>query len=704
MAMACLGSAALVSAWLAGSSLLGQQVPGCAEGAMCQAVLSSKWAHLFGIPVSLVGFVLYGCLFALALARARSTHPVRRRLEGLGCVVVVLGALWFSCVQLFILHAFCPWCCSVHALASLGAVLLLGTRKRGSRDACIPARFAFLEWGAALLMVGALAFAQTSGVAPERIQTVRVAGEGVQRAGNLISVHEGRFTIDPANFPTIGSPESGRLLVALTDYTCPHCRELHETLSRLEEVMAGDVGVVLVPAYRDPGAEEMHRIMLTIWKEDAACFEELVAGMVSGQLPAEPAKVLELAQARQSGKVYQMAWNNAAWLDESLRLGRELLAANDSRLEVSTLPQLMVGGEVLLGVPRVETLVSLLGESPQPSGLAAAERPAPAPFSGSTGEPRIEFEQSRLELAEVTRGEEATGEFTYTNTGTAPLEILGIKSSCGCATVEGWKRTVAPGEKGSFKVVLDTSKVADAVTKSIGVTTNAANLEAGATNVLVTARVWTPVTLSTHSASFGVIPVGEEARPKQITITVKDGESLTIGQPACSNAYFETALEETEPGRQFVLTVSIPDLETRAESGEITIPLGNPRMPELKLPVYARVAERVEVNPKQLRLSAAPLESPLRRVLTVYCHDRSFREFEILSIEVVNAKGIEVTPKSSPSPFWRQIEVAILPGFDPKRAEEQKAAIVIETNHPEIGRIRVPVQVPDSGAVVSVGR
>jgi hypothetical protein len=306
--------------------------------------------------------------------------------------------------------------------------------------------------------------------------------------------------------------------------------------------------------------------------------------------------------------------------------------------------------------------------------------PQPPPAAARAA---IEFAETALTLAEVVQGEVAQGRFTFRNTGSAPLSLTNIKTSCGCTAVEGWRQTVQPGGEGSFAVKLDTKRFSGRVTKMIDVVSNAANVPAGAAKLSVTADVWLPVRLSANSASFGTILAGAEVPPKEITVTVTDPEPLAIQPPASSNPYFHTSMEAREPGRTYLLTVTIPEPQPGVQQGELVLPLGHPRMPKLTLPLYARVAPPVEVMPGEVVLAKAPPGAAQQRFVTVYCHDRSLTGFEVTGVAVNGVEGVTAAaePATQPQAAWRRVTLTIPPGFDPVAAAPG-ARLTIQTNHP----------------------
>ena len=107
--------------------------------------------------------------------------------------------------------------------------------------------------------------------------------------------------------------------------------------------------------------------------------------------------VVVLPRRMPAAEADRLVSQHAAWIDRTLAAGRALMAANDARLDVSTLPQLMAGGAVLVGEPRLETVVAFLeknaGKTPALArvggGIGPARRVAVKPLNehGRRGEP-----------------------------------------------------------------------------------------------------------------------------------------------------------------------------------------------------------------------------------------------------------------------------------------------------------------------------
>ena len=89
--------------------------------------------------------------------------------------------------------------------------------------------------------------------------------------------------------------------------------------------------------------------------------------------------------------------------------------------------------------------------------------------SGAKG---IEFSGTEYDFGTINTGEEAVHYFVFSNSGTSPLFIVNVRTSCGCMAPAWPKSPIAPGSRDSIKVEYNT-KIRGVFDKTITVQTNA---------------------------------------------------------------------------------------------------------------------------------------------------------------------------------------------------------------------------------------
>ena len=85
------------------------KVPPCSLGS-CEQVLTSPYAHVFGIPVALLGTVYYVTLVLLLVVYLTTQRKQLIQWFSRLTVVGFVASVWLVFVQLFLIHAICPYC------------------------------------------------------------------------------------------------------------------------------------------------------------------------------------------------------------------------------------------------------------------------------------------------------------------------------------------------------------------------------------------------------------------------------------------------------------------------------------------------------------------------------------------------------------------------------------------------------------------
>ena len=88
--------------------------------------------------------------------------------------------------------------------------------------------------------------------------------------------------------------------------------------------------------------------------------------------------------------------------------------------------------------------------------------------------PGISFDKMVHDYGDVVKGGDGESTFTFTNTGTEPLILSAVRSSCGCTTPFWTSEPVMPGKTGEIKVRYNTNSVGT-INKSVTVSSNAVN-------------------------------------------------------------------------------------------------------------------------------------------------------------------------------------------------------------------------------------
>jgi len=114
---------------LSWTAFSGGAVQGCSAGGGCDAVLTSRWATLLGLPTALWGLFAYTGLAAIAFVRRAD------RQWSYAWTVAFFGAcysVYLTTVSLTILEAACPYCLTSLALMTATLALVVWQRPLGT--------------------------------------------------------------------------------------------------------------------------------------------------------------------------------------------------------------------------------------------------------------------------------------------------------------------------------------------------------------------------------------------------------------------------------------------------------------------------------------------------------------------------------------------------------------------------------------------
>lgn len=353
----CLAIASAAAGYLLYYALSHGAVGGCGPGSGCDLVLGSPWAYVLHLPISGLALVLYlGLLVGSFLAGNSRLGPMETPLSLLmvaGAVLVLGAGLWFTVLQWLVLKSICKFCTLAHVCGGLASILVLRRILVSARIASgaievppiilpLPLRRAIAR---AVFLLGGLIALQT--LFPYQ--------------PSLIRDYIGQTNYNPSAVPVIGSPEAPHKIISLFDYTCPHCRLLHQDLFRAKEYFNEQVAIValpvplcskcnpfvlLTPAMHEQACEYA-RLGLALWRSDRqsfARFDTWIFGLAA--LPS-----VENARQYAAELVGRPRLKQAladAWVDNMLKTDVALYQETSRRTHSTRLPQLIVGREIVV--------------------------------------------------------------------------------------------------------------------------------------------------------------------------------------------------------------------------------------------------------------------------------------------------------------------------------------------------------------------
>lgn len=112
---------------------------------------------------------------------------------------------------------------------------------------------------------------------------------------------------------------------------------------------------------------------------------------------------------------------------------------------------------------------------------------------------KIEFEDKSKDFGDIFQGDKVTHVFNFKNTGTEPLILSNVITSCGCTATEWPREPIAPGASGEINATFNSSGKMGQQNKVITVVSNSTE---GSARVSIISNVLPPKTTP-------VAPVGK---------------------------------------------------------------------------------------------------------------------------------------------------------------------------------------------------
>jgi hypothetical protein len=193
----------------------------------------------------------------------------------------------------------------------------------------------------------------------------------------------------------------------------------------------------------------------------------------------------------------------------------------------------------------------------------------------------LSWDKEIQEFHVVPEDKSVTAHYSFKNTGSEPLTIKRVTTSCGCTSAKLAKNTYAPGESGDIeaKFILGTRRGPQR--KQIIVTSDDKQVWR------LELRCWIhdPLTVSPALVYW---KSGKEPESKVVKLTAGPGQPIGIKSVKSSSPKFKTSLAEVKPGEEYALTVTPADT-LEAASAELTIETDTPQTNPRSYKVFARI-------------------------------------------------------------------------------------------------------------------
>lgn len=253
-----------------------------------------------------------------------------------------------------------------------------------------------------------------------------------------------------------------------------------------------------------------------------------------------------------------------------------------------------------------------------------------------SAQPKISFDKPNQELGYLLWRNPVTITYNFTNTGSKPLVISNVTTSCGCTTADWTKTPIAAGAKGTVTAVFDAEAIGRFY-KEVGVYCNASSapiyLEFNG-EVTADARNYS----FTHPYGFDAIRLNkEEIEFNDVNKGEKPEFEILVANT--SNKSYVPVLMHLPP---YLSAKAYPEILGKQKSGKIIVTLDSEKLPKLGitrasvylsrfmgdkvgmeneipisiglLPDFAHVSDFERNNPPKIEVSSKNLQFPAMKL------------------------------------------------------------------------------------------
>ena len=295
--------------------------------------------------------------------------------------------------------------------------------------------------------------------------------------------------------------------------------------------------------------------------------------------------------------------------------------------------------------PAIPGISELPGERDESS---MADKPADGEDRKPPHRPIVELSTKEVSFGAVDPYTVRTADVTVKNTGTATLEIHGVRPSCGCVKARIKSERVKPGKETTVHIEFNPQHY-HANNPRIAVLLYTNDLRDRFSRFVVSADIEPEFTIEPPELDFGNVPVGEE-RTATIYVQQRLDEELEILQVdtpglAIESAFKEVASSDDGGRRRYAISVRVPpEAKPGPLNGRLVISTNIKRLPRTIVDVKGQIVG-IEAVPATIHFgSVRPDRGEVARLIL-----RGPYEFEVTGIET-NMEGFRLevdddTPK-----------------------------------------------------------
>ena len=195
----------------------------------------------------------------------------------------------------------------------------------------------------------------------------------------------------------------------------------------------------------------------------------------------------------------------------------------------------------------------------------------------------LKWERTVQQFQRVPDDKACEARYAFRNTGSTPITIKSLRSSCGCTTAKLDKKTYAPGEQGEVVLKFTFGDRKGNYLKGVTVTTDEKSAEPVVLKLFV--DIHDPLTVTPALVFWRT---GEATGAKSVQLTADPNQQVRIKSVTSSNPNFKTTLQTAQAGQQYSVAIT-PTGTAQKDSAEITVQTDFPADAPHAYTIYARI-------------------------------------------------------------------------------------------------------------------
>lgn len=269
-----------------------------------------------------------------------------------------------------------------------------------------------------------------------------------------------------------------------------------------------------------------------------------------------------------------------------------------------------------------------------PASLVMAEEKAP----------RLTLVDPLKDFGTVAKGETLDWTFTIKNTGTADLQILAVRPSCGC-TVADFDKVIKPGQTGKISAKVDTAGMSGPVSKAVTVDSNDPATPSAQLTIHAVVRPYVEAfpsgfvrynMIQGDAATQTVTLYSEEEEPFKILRAEVPGDFVKVDFKKIENEADRAAAGRAGQAQYKVdITVGGPTAKVGPMADKVTIVTNSKHQPNYLISLSGVIRPSYSVIPTVLNFGeVVPAEAAAERSVTLRSNDpKSPQTFKVTKVE-----------------------------------------------------------------------